>query len=315
VLGVPFFFTNRFGEAEARMGADGVVRRATGAYVTGVSASAGTLPGDRAEPPVPEQLPVVLNRPFRSVAEMAYAWAGLPWTHLDLSIPEGGFGGLLDVFCVQENTHPKALEAGRVNLNTRHPAVIASVLFGARLDESGPRNILSSGSSGSVQRIAEALVARTSESDPRRGPLENIRDLSGRWRWGGDAGVGVVPLNGGFLYSGFAADFPVALADAQGVLRSERERNAILRALADAGGTRVWNLLIDVVVQSGRYPRSKPGSRVSGGQLLDAAARDAASQTELQRFTVEAQQRFWWHLAVDRLTGDVLDAVVEQVDP
>src|SRR5208282_1392729 len=38
-----------------------------------------------------------------------------------------------------------------------------------------------------------------------------------------------------------------------------RRRAAPIRALANAGQTRVWNLLIDLVAQTGRYPESALG--------------------------------------------------------
>jgi hypothetical protein len=312
----PAFFANRFAEPDARMDADGVVRRATGAFIRAGTVSASpSIPADRALPPLPEHLPVVLNRPFRSVAEMAYAWSGQPWKQLDFSIPESAYAGLLDVFCLRENEHPRALEAGRVSLNTRHPAVLEAVLHGTRLDEAAPGPVLSSGASGSAQQLAQALVARTASSDPQKGPLANLRDLSGSWRGGSTPSSSSGPVSGVQAYQGFAADLPAALSDAEGVLRSERARSAVFRALADAGGTRVWNVLVDVVIQAGRYPRSALGSRVGGAQILGAEARATIAQSELQGFTVEAQQRFWWHLAVDRLTGEVLDEQIEPVVP
>lgn len=312
----PAFFANRFGEPDVRIDADGVVRRATGAFVRGGTVSGlPASPADRALPPLAENLPVILNRPFRSVAEMAYAWSGLPWRQLDFSIPESPFGGLLDVFSVGETEHPRALEAGRVSLNTRHSAVLEALLYGVRLDEAAPGAVLSSGTSGSAQRIAQALVARTTSTDPHKGPLGNLRDLSGSWHGVGSAGGTAVPISGERAYQGFSADLPAALSDAEGVLRSERARNAVFRALADAAGTRVWNLFVDVVVQTGRYPRNAPGSRLAGAQTLGAEARAAAAHSEMERFLVEAQQHFWWHLAVDRLTGEVIDEQIEPVEP
>jgi hypothetical protein len=311
----PLFFFNRFGEFGVRVDADGVVRRASGAYAAGGSPGSTAAGLDRFALLTPEQLPVVINRPFRSVAEMAYAWSGMPWKQLDFSTPESGFAGLLDVFCVGENDHPLGIEAGRVNLNTRHPEVLEALLSGTRLDEAVPAGVLSTGSLGSARKLAEALVARTLSTDPSRGPLENVRDLVGSWRpsqSGTAAAMGT--LNGSVVYQGFSADLPGALSGADRVLRSERARTAPIRALADAGQTRVWNLLVDIVVQTGRYPRSQPGSRVSGGRVMGPRERQAALESELEKFVIDAQQRFWWHLAVDRLTGAVVDEAVELVD-
>jgi hypothetical protein len=66
----------------------------------------------------------------------------------------------------------------------------------------------------------------------------------------------------------------------------------VIRALADGGQTRVWNLLIDLIVQTGRIPDS---------------ARD------LTRFAKDGEARVWVHLAIDRFTGEILDKQLEWV--
>jgi hypothetical protein len=72
----------------------------------------------------------------------------------------------------------------------------------------------------------------------------------------------------------------------------QRFREAPIRALAAVGQTRVWNLMLDVVAQSGQFPST------------------AAS---FNNFSVQGEQRYWVHLAIDRLTGEVLDKQVEVV--
>ena len=74
-----------------------------------------------------------------------------------------------------------------------------------------------------------------------------------------------------------------------------RFREAPIRALASVGQTRVWNLMIDVVAQTG------PVS-VLGGKRVQARG-----------FNVEGQQHYWVHVAIDRLTGQVLDKQIEVV--
>jgi len=64
------------------------------------------------------------------------------------------------------------------------------------------------------------------------------------------------------------------------------------RAISFVSPTRVWNLLIDVVAQSGRYPPGK---------------------TDPKKFIVEGEQRYWVHVAIDRFTGQVIDRWVEVV--
>ncbi len=68
--------------------------------------------------------PIMLNRPFRSVADIGYVFRGMPWKGLDLFTSRSGDSALLDLFCVQEPAvsasaaHPPA-EAGKLNLNSR----------------------------------------------------------------------------------------------------------------------------------------------------------------------------------------------------
>src|SRR5205823_9569091 len=76
--------------------------------------------------------PVVLNRPFRNVAELGYAFRDLPWKTLDLFSQNSADAGLLDVFSIVDEP---ALVAGRVNLNTQQAPVLQSVLAGTIWDE------------------------------------------------------------------------------------------------------------------------------------------------------------------------------------
>jgi hypothetical protein len=75
------------------------------------------------------------------------------------------------------------------------------------------------------------------------------------------------------------------------VTKSRRE--AAIRALADTANTRTWNLLIDVIAQTGRYPSSATG---------------------LNQFIVEGERRYWLHIAIDRYTGQVIDRSLEAVN-
>ena len=73
---------------------------------------------------------------------------------------------------------------------------------------------------------------------------------------------------------------------------TQRFREAPIRALAAAGTTRVWNLMIDVIAQTGRFP---------------------SSANSLASFNVEGERRYWVHVAIDRYTGKVLDEQIEEV--
>jgi len=73
----------------------------------------------------------------------------------------------------------------------------------------------------------------------------------------------------------------------------KHQREAAIRALSGIGTTRTWNLLIDLIVQAGRI---------------------APNGTSAADFVVRAERRVWVHLALDRLTGEVVDQTWEVVD-
>lgn len=237
---------------------DGVARPAMGVYTSGTNA----LPMSG----LAAARPTMLNRPFRSVAELGYVFSGIPWRQLDMAHPKSGFARLLDVFSLNENDNPHGLTAGKVNLNTRQVPVLAAIIDGIFQEEDA--TVVTTGSA-----IAQKLVDRTKGTKQ----LGNISDLVGRW-------------NGGTDYDGLMAD----IGGISGLTTPElaRTREAALRALVNAGQTRVWNLMIDVVAQTGRYP---------------------LSVTTLDKFQVEGEQRYWIHVAIDRLTGKVIDKQIEVV--
>ena len=73
---------------------------------------------------------------------------------------------------------------------------------------------------------------------------------------------------------------------------TEEEQEIVVRALAEVAQTRTWGLMIDLIAQSGRYG---PGA------------------TTLSKFVVEAEKRYWLHIAIDRVTGKVIDQQLEAV--
>jgi hypothetical protein len=74
---------------------------------------------------------------------------------------------------------------------------------------------------------------------------------------------------------------------------SEETRETIARAIAEITQARTWGLLVDLIAQTGRYA---PGT---------------ANLT--QPFVVEGEKRYWLHIAIDRLTGQVIDQQLEAV--
>jgi hypothetical protein len=328
--------------------ADGVVRRASGAYVpvgTNTSASSPVgLPttGIQGYPNKPTSLvtpataspftssqsrPLLLHRPFRNVAELGYVFRDVPWKNLDFFTPESGDAALLDLFCINETSDPNGLVAGKVNLNTRQVPVLAAIAAGAGVDDPKISNTtIGSLSSTVANTIATNLTARTADTSGNYGPLQNVSELVGKWNAaaacappggttyrpvaaGGNCGIDL-PLpnykDGKLSYTGFSGntlatsgkDLSSAFAPAsagslmESLAYIKRFREAPIRALANVGQTRVWNLMIDVVAQTGRYPQAA---------------------NALDKFIVEGEQRYWVHLAIDRYTGQVLDKQIEVV--
>ncbi|MGC3990871.1 MAG: hypothetical protein QM796_14575 [Chthoniobacteraceae bacterium] len=219
---------------------------------------------------------VILNRPFLTVGELGYVFSDTPWKNLDFSTPESGFAPLLDAFCINDTDNADGVVAGKVNLNTRQAPVLQAILSGAYKDEYGGH--AAPLTTVEAQTLATALITRTTTTS--KGPLTNLGDLVGKWKSGSGATA---------VYDGYSADLTSTDVYTNNI---SRYRESAIRALATAGQTRVWNLMIDVVAQTGRYPQSA---------------------TTLDKFMVEGEQRYWVHVAIDRLTGNVVDKQIEVV--
>ncbi len=118
-----------------------------------------------------------------------------------------------------------------------------------------------------------------------------MSDLVGRWN--SALGTGAAGYSGpsADLTSLYSAAFTNTATTMQNV---DRFRETFIRPLAAVGNTRVWNLMIDLVVQKGQYN---------------------ASATNLGNFTVNCEQRYWLHEAIDRYTGQILDQILRTVGP
>lgn len=236
---------------------DGTQRRADGSWD---SAASNTLPMR----PESDYRPVQLNRAFRSVGEMGYAFRDLPFRSIDLSTSSSADGGLLDFFSVSDADADTGLTAGKVNLNTRQTRVLSALLKGVAQRESPATNL----SSADADAIALALATQTkAPSSATGGPLVGRSDLA--TKFGANSVFTSIPA-----------------------FKIKTQRESAIRSLAEAGQTRTWNLMIDLIAQVGRFA---PGS------------------TSLNNFTVEGERRFWLHLAIDRFTGEVVDRQLEIV--
>ncbi len=234
--------------------------------------------------------PIILNRPFKTVGELAYTFSDTPWRNLDLSTPESGNTALLDVFCIPDDTTPDAIVAGKVNLNTRQVPVLKALLAGAAKQDDGAMPM----SAADINSIANALVTRTTGSNTAggQGPLCNPAELVGRYV-SGTPSTGANSTGTGAIYHGFSEDIAVnAPSPLVNVAYIQRFRETPIRALSNVGATRVWNLMIDLIAQTGRYPQSASGP---------------------DQFLVEGEKRYWLHVAIDRCTGAVIDQQLEPV--
>lgn len=217
----------------------------------------GGLRGAAENPLEPNNMvarPLVLNRPFRSVGEMSYAFRDEPWKTLNFFSSNSADAGLLDVFSLDDSE----VVAGKINLNTRQPAVLESMLAGAARREYTPSDTILSAQTSDV---AASLVAAT-----KARPFINKSDL----------------------VTSFSS---LAIDASWPAIKTERE--AVVRALAETGNLRTWNLLIDFVVQVGRF---------------------TPTGTKYSDFLVEGERRYWLHLALDRYTGKVVDQQLEAVN-
>jgi hypothetical protein len=258
---------------------DGVTRRGDGAY--DVSGNASGQPGvpnnysgaGKTNSAVNLARPVVLNRPLRSVGEMGFAARDLPWKTLDFFTKESGDAALLDLFSVSDAD----MVAGRVNINTRNPEVLAAALQGGVLNPLYAADSKANPLTMTQARgLATAMVAVTG-TNPARSRSDLVTSI-------------LAPVSGETLLTTSTNAFQ------SGDVNSKIQRESGIRALAETGNARTWNLLIDIIAQNGRYPQS-----LGAGASLD-------------NFMVEGEKRYWMHVAIDRYTGKIVDQFLEPVE-
>ena len=211
---------------------------------------------------------VLLNRRFESVGEFGYAYnpaSMVPSKTLDFASAASKDRAMLDFF-TYNTASPRA---GIVNLNTRNVPVLASIINGALLNDPGGQNpptALLSQTSDALN-AAQAIVLATTAVG---GAAVNRADVARL------AEVAVARL-------------PLVLGT------SDERKQTIARALAEVGQARTWNLMIDVIAQTGKYT---PGTQ----NPFDAS-----------KFIVQGEKRYWLHIALDRDSGKVVGTQLEEV--
>lgn len=172
--------------------------------------------------------PVILDRPFQSIADLGYVYRDIPWRSLNFSSADSADASLLDVFSIEDS----AVIEGRVNLNSARADVIKSLLLDSVKEE---RTITSKLSDGQASAAASRLLGFLSSSS---GPIQNISELVTEFS---------TPTNLTNSELGQSSTGESSFA-----IKTQRE--AIIRALAGTTQTRTWNFLIDLVAQTGRFP-------------------------------------------------------------
>lgn len=212
----------------------------------GVDNNPSTEPG---APPLPSVV-TILNRGFRNVGELGYAYRNGSTT-LDFRTASSADAPLLDLFTYNTATS----RSGVINLNTRNIPVLTAVIKGAF-----PTDSSDSGISQADATVAATSIVSETTAQPALGRHDIAR------------------LAGSVIAPPFSID--------------EEKNETIARALAEVTQTRTWNLMVDVIAQSGKF---------------------TPNATDLAQFVVRGEKRYWLHIAVDRFTGEVIDKQLEAV--
>jgi hypothetical protein len=155
--------------------------------------------------------------------------------------------------------------AGIVNLYTRNAPVLAAILAGtlktnAAASQNPPSPVISAASE--AMTAANRIVQET----------QNV--LAGSSVYG--------PVTQTDMTRAIAARLAAAAAQhLPNTLNLTEQEQAISRALAEVGQTRTWNLVIDVIAQTGKYKPNAPDLTGSN-------------------FVVEGEKRYWLHIALGR---------------
>lgn len=185
----------------------------------GLDRNASTEPD---APPRPASV-AILNRAFRNVGELGYAYRNGS-NSVDFCSAGSTDSALLDLFTY--GTAPN--RAGIINLNTQNAGVLAAIIQGGITDETSTAIVgqsdPASNKSKTAYNAAIAIITNTTN------------------------GTTVKPAIG-------RADVPRLVANAGTTIgASEEAKETVARTLAEVGQTRTWGLMIDVIAQSGRYP-------------------------------------------------------------
>ncbi len=126
--------------------------------------------------------PMILNRPFRSVAELGYTFRDEPWKDIDFFSSVSGDAALLEAFSIDDTSQAitqgiSPIVAGKINLNTQNALALQAMLYGAIRDDTSYTASDQTISQTDAANIAATLVGRTSSTTAGSGPLQSKADL------------------------------------------------------------------------------------------------------------------------------------------
>jgi Tfp pilus assembly protein PilX len=197
--------------------------------------------------PRPASAPIVLNHAFSNVGEFGY---GLDTEHgfqsLNFTTEASNDKPILDFITYNPILHQYP-RAGIVNLNTKNDRVLAAILKSALKNDtiaSPPASVISQ---DEATAAASAVVAETTARPVlNRGDVTRLVRVAAPSSW------------------------------------TKEQKESIARALAELGQARTWDLMIDLIAQTGRY------------------APDATDVSQANKFIVEGEKRYWLHIALGR---------------
>ncbi len=213
--------------------------------------------------PDPVGNPTMLNHAFSNIGEFGYAIDTSSVSQPTLNFYQGSSSdkAVLDFFGYNPVSSSYP-RAGIVNLNTKNAAILAAIIKGG-LSQDGTTNYV--GQTAASNAAQAIITATTAQPALTRADTARLAEAAG-----GQIGA------------------------------SEEQKETIARALAEVGQTRTWNLVIDVIAQTGRY------------------SPDATNVNQANKFTVEGEKRYWLHIALGRDLNadgsvDVLGTQLEEV--
>jgi len=247
----------------------------TQSFVSPISLDGVYRPPFAAYPPPLPSTYARLNRRFENVGEFGYAYntlSTLVSKTLDFGSATSNDRALLDFFTY--NT--AGSREGIVNLNTRNGPVLASIIRGAWIRDPGYEI------PPPVPALPTTLVNQNNALDAAQAIVRETTNTA--------LGHGLV-LNRGDV----ARLAEKAVAAVPNLAGSDEAKQTIARALAEMGQARTWNLMIDVIAQTGNYTPGTP------------------DLTDPSKFIVQGEKRYWLHIALDRDDGTVLGTQLEEV--